>query len=191
MIKKKTYFKASISSVIFQTLLTIGMVLYVIFFVILLNSVLYSDNVEKMGFAAYLLMSILAIGLLLSLYLELTFLIGNIKTNGKRIYTKGDIRMPREKLQYPESVNFDDISEIHIVALNKRSNGKNAYLTRPIPYLLIKTKSNKTKRFALSFMSKKTVLVLLNDLKEKIEIDINIDKLIKDFTEARFSVFEK
>ena len=125
--------------------------------------------------------------------IQLTF--DYIKIDERCIATKGDLKFGRSKIQYKASVNYIDISNISIYALSKSSKGNRIYLTRPVPFLCIKTKDNKTVRFVLYSIPSKKVRELLEELCKRCslvgnDITIDIDSLVKKFKEARWAVEE-
>lgn len=140
-------------------------------------------------------MVVFYLGIPLLLYLEATFLLGPIRLETDRISTCGDKRIGREKIQYPASVEYADIAEVAIIPIRKNSRGGHAQLARPIPYLYIKTKRRKNVRFALHFMSAKSVRILLIDLRARCidvgcDVKVEVDSLMADFSKARWATKE-
>lgn len=191
---KKTYFKASVSSLLLQAVILAGLALdifFLIFFAIGLTKVKENSDLAT----GIVLTVIFGLGLFIIGYLESNFLVGNIVLEEKRIYCSGDNRFGRDKIQYKASVEYKDIKKIEIVPLRKRSNGTNKTLMRPIPFLSIETKKGKRVLFGLHFMSSKAVGNMINNLMARCEqVDNKIEadpiKLLEDFKKARLAIEE-
>lgn len=188
----RRFFRFSIDSVILQ-IITLLFIFAGFYFAVLTTREIISEFSQGKIKTILLFISIVFyIGSILFVYVELTFLIGNICLDVEKIFVRGDIKIGREKLQYPTYVNYIDIANVEIVALKKNSKGLSASLLRPIPYLVITSKKEKKYRFGLYFMSKKSVKNLLNELSKKTEEiqDFRFDsaKLFKDYLNARLAV---
>ena len=188
----KRFFRFSIDSVILQ-LITIFFVVGGLYFAVLSTRETVNEIIQgELKPIAIFATVVFYLGSFLFVYVELTFLIGNICLDVEKISVRGDIKYGREKLQYPTSIKYIDIANVEIVALKKNSKGQSALLSRPIPYLVITNKKGKKFRFGLHCMSKKTVKLLLEELLKKCEIigeiQYDVDTLYREFLEARLAV---
>lgn len=188
----KRFFRFSIDSVILQ-LITIFFVVGGLYFAVLSTRETVNEIIQgELKPIAIFATVVFYLGSFLFVYVELTFLIGNICLDVEKISVRGDIKYGREKLQYPTSIKYIDIANVEIVALKKNSKGQSALLSRPIPYLVITNKKEKKFRFGLHCMSKKTVKLLLEELLKKCEIigeiQYDVDTLYREFLEARLAV---
>lgn len=188
----RRYFRFSIDSVILQ-LITILFVVGGLYFAVLSTRETVNEIIQgELKPIAIFATVVFYLGSFLFVYVELTFLIGNICLDVEKISVRGDIKYGREKLQYPTSIKYIDIANVEIVALKKNSKGQSALLSRPIPYLVITNKKGKKFRFGLHCMSKKTVKLLLEELLKKCEIigeiQYDVDTLYREFLEARLAV---
>jgi hypothetical protein len=187
--KNKTFYRTSIDSLLLQIIVVIGLFLDVVACVISTYAIVAIWSVKEYPIAIFG-MIFFYLGIPLLIYIELTFVIGSIQINQEGIKNKGDIRLPKEKIQYPVFVSFENIASIEIVAYRNASNGKRITLSRPIPYLFVHTMDKKTARFALHFMSKTCVKNLLEYLLDGCALHNNnlaadIDSLIESFSLAR------
>ena len=188
----KRFFRFSIDSIILQ-LITIFFVVGGLYFAVLSTRETVNEIIQgELKPIAIFATVVFYLGSFLFVYVELTFLIGNICLDVEKISVRGDIKYGREKLQYPTSIKYIDIANVEIVALKKNSKGQSALLSRPIPYLVITNKKGKKFRFGLHCMSKKTVKLLLEELLKKCEIigeiQYDVDTLYREFLEARLAV---
>lgn len=188
----RRYFRFSIDSVILQ-LITIFFVVGGLYFAVLSTRETVNEIIQgELKPIAIFATVVFYLGSFLFVYVELTFLIGNICLDVEKISVRGDIKYGREKLQYPTSIKYIDIANVEIVALKKNSKGQSALLSRPIPYLVITNKKGKKFRLGLHYMSKKTVKLLLEELLKKCEIigeiQYDVDTLYREFLEARLAV---
>ena len=188
----KRFFRFSIDSVILQ-LITIFFVVGGLYFAVLSTRETVNEIIQgELKPIAIFATVVFYLGSFLFVYVELTFLIGNICLDVEKISVRGDIKYGREKLQYPTSIKYIDIANVEIVALKKNSKGQSALLSRPIPYLVITNKKGKKFRFGLHCMSKKIVKLLLEELLKKCEIigeiQYDVDTLYREFLEARLAV---
>lgn len=188
---EKRYFRNSFGSLIFQAIIICGLLLD-IYASILCTVILSVNGINSDTDVLIFAIFVFYLGIPMLIYTELTFLIGNIILNNQSIYTKGDIKYGRDKIQYQALINYTDIVNIEIVPLRLNSKGKYIYLSRPIPYLVLTNEKGKKSRFGLYLMSKKMVNCLLNDLLEKCKennaIQFDVDKLMKDFSLASIAV---
>lgn len=123
------------------------------------------------------------------------FYSGTIRLEQTRICCSKEMKRLDEIVQYPATAEYADIKEISILPLSRNSNGKKMNLSRPLAYLCIKTSKRKIARFNLYGMRRKSVRNLLEELKRRCEesgnsITIDVDKMVNDYAEARWSVSE-
>lgn len=149
---------------------------------------------EKLSFLNIIVFLVLLLFLIVTLSGFSFFVLGLIRLDSTRLYNRGNIG--KNKTQYPASVDFIDISSISIEPLRKKSNGAKDNSIRPIAYLCVHTKQDKTVLFALYLMSARTVRKLIVELAKRCEIsgnkiEVNIDSLMKDFRDARFAIKER
>ena len=187
----KTFFRISVSSIIYQAITIVFFGFGIFFSILAINYLISTKDTTKTGFVVFLIVALLS-GTFASLYIETTFIIGNIKLEGKQVANYGDRRMKREKIQYPAFAKYEEIRGLTIVSLGTASNGGKANLIRPIPFLVLELKNGKKARFALHFMSSRTVRKLLIELDFRCkslnnQICLNIEELMKDFAKAKFA----
>lgn len=123
------------------------------------------------------------------------FYFGTIRLEQTQIYCSKEKNKLEEIVQHPTSAEYADIKEMYILPLNRDSNGKKKNFSRPLPYLCIKTSKRKITRFMLYGMRRKSVRNLLEELRRRCEesgnsITIDVDKMVNDYAEARWSVSE-
>lgn len=143
---EKRYFRASFGSLILQTITICGLLLD-IYASILCTIILVANGINNDNDVLILAIFVFYLGIPMFIYMELTFLIGDIILNNQSIYTKGDIKYGRDKIQYQALIDYADIVNIEIVPLRLNSKGKYIYLSRPLPYLVLTNK--KGKKFVL------------------------------------------
>ena len=190
----KRFFKTSWDSLLFQSLIIAALGLDIYACIVSTHNVMVKNSIGENGIGIFA-MIVFYLGIPIIIYLETTFIFGPIKLESTRICTNGDKRVFKEKIQYPASVEYTDIKGVTIIPIRKNSNGGSAQLARPIPYLCVETKKGKKVRFGLHFMSTRTVQKLLVGLHERClkfnnDTDINVEKLINDFSEARWATKE-
>lgn len=116
----KRYFRLSIDSIVLQ-IATLSFIVGCVYFSSLCTIAIISqasrDNNE---WVAVFATAVLYFGTLLFVYVELTFLIGNICLGTDHISVRGDIKIGREKIQYPASIGYGDIVNIEIIPLRKK-----------------------------------------------------------------------
>lgn len=193
MVKTIVYFRTSLSSIILQTIVLVALC-FDIFACAVSTYALLKIWTREQCVLGILGMTIFYLGIPLILYIESTFLFGNIRLESNRVFNNGDKRFPKEKIQFRASVDYIDITSISIIPLNKNSKGESLFLLRPIPFLCLKT-NNRSMRFSLHFMSSRTVRKLLLELSRRCkavgnQISINVDSLLKDFLNSRLSITE-
>lgn len=143
---EKRYFRNSFESLILQIITICGLLLD-IYASILCTVILSVNGINSDTDVLIFAIFVFYLGIPMLIYTELTFLIGNIILNNQSIYTKGDIKYGRDKIQYQALINYTDIVNIEIVPLRLNSKGKYIYLSRPLPYLVLTNK--KGKKFVL------------------------------------------
>lgn len=96
---EKRYFRNSFGSLIFQAIIICGLLLDIyasILCTVILSVNEINSDTDVLIFAIF----VFYLGIPMLIYTELTFLIGNIILNNQSIYTKGDIKYGRDKIQY-------------------------------------------------------------------------------------------
>ena len=192
--KAKRYFRTSLDSLFYQVV-TLAALSGAAYILILVPGIDHSAWTSRDWVISVVIYVFVALSCPVLAYLLSTFWTGSIRLDDKRIRNRGDNRLPREKIQYPASVDYEDIVKIEIAPL--RRNSKNGYLrlARPIPYLRIKRQNGETALFALHFMSRGTVRRLLADLQSRLAplehgASINVSQLLDDFSRARWATKE-
>lgn len=181
----KRYFRFSIAS-IFVQLFSLFLIAACIYYSFMGTREIINELTQGTYEVDVLIVTIIFyLGIPLCIYLELTFLIGNICLKINSICICGDIKIGSDKIQYPAEINYVDIEDIEIDYLWSDSRGKAALLSRPVPYLILTNKKGKIFLFGLYLMSRRTVKAMLNDLLKKcIEVDgiqFDIDKLMSRY----------
>ena len=188
MVKK--YFRTSLDSLIFQCVILIGLAIDTYFAFFGLKVAIVDGIIGEKGIGIFATI-IYCIGIPLLVYLELIYLVGNIKLEGNKISVKSDFRFGRNKIQYFASIDYQDIVNVEIFSLNKNSLGKSISLSKPIPYLVLSNKNGKKVRFGLHLMSDKVVNKLLLNLREKCgkfnSAKFDVDEMMKSFKSTRLS----
>ncbi len=192
---KKYYFRTSIISIIIL-LITVAFFIYSLVVSVLTTCYIIATANESNDIGRNIFMAVLfTIFSIMGLIGIIHYFHGNIVLEENRIINYGDKRSGYDKIQYKSFAKYEKITNIEIKPLSMKSNGnRNVSLTRPIPYLCI-YEGKRTHRFALHLMSTKTVKRLLCELilrcdKYGNKLDIDVDKLIRDFKKSRFAVFE-
>lgn len=135
------------------------------------------------------------------LYAIISVSSGTITLTSDGIGTKGDKFSEVIKLQYPAYIEYKNISTFYIAASMTASNGEpsiaqsnraNWVYVRPAPYLFVLDKRENVTMFVLNGMSRRTIRKLVTCLKEKCsqagnEIDVDVDKLMKQHSQALFA----
>lgn len=192
--KKKYYYRLSIVYLFLNAFLVSCLILDIYFCIDLTKALISAGSTDNSG-ALIFATIVLYLAIPFTIYGELVLIIGNIQLNPQGICIRGDLKNSREKLQYPTSVNYSDIVDVSIVALQRNSKGQFVAISRPIAYLVIIDKKGKKHRFGLYSMTKRTVRNLLVDLlhmcQENNSANFDVEKLVKDFSVARFAMEEK
>lgn len=190
--RTKRFFKFSFDSLFFQAVIFAALV-GCIYVLTRITGVVFVDMPPDERWKGILFYILFVLSVPTLLYFESTFWVGVIHLEDKRIRSRGDNRLPKEKIQYPASVEYKDIAEISISPLRKNSKGDYLSLSRPLPYLCIRKKNGKWVRFSLHFMSRATVRRLLEDLQNRcastgIGVSMNLNELLTDFMNARWAI---
>lgn len=192
--KKKYYYRLSIVYLFLNAFLISCLILDIYFCIDLTKTLITAESTDNSG-ALIFATIVLYLAIPFTIYGELVLLIGNIQLNPQGICIRGDLKNSREKLQYPTSVYYSDIADVSIVALQRNSKGQFVSISRSIAYLVIIDKKGKKHRFGLYSMTKRTVRKLLVDLlhmcQENNSANFDVEKLVKDFSIARFAMEEK
>ena len=192
--KRMRFCRTSFDSLFFQAVI-IAAFAGSIYVLIRIFKVVFFDLPSDERWKGILVYTLFVLSLPMLVYLESTFWKGTIRLEESGIRSHGDNRLPREKIQYPASVEYQEIVDISILPLRKDSRGRYLRLARPIPYLCIRNKAGKCVRFSLHFMSRPTVRRLLEELQNRLgsadnQIPMDLDKLMRDFTNARWATKE-
>ena len=181
--KRKIYFKTSAFSLIIQaiiiTALLVDIFLAVFLNIAYINANFRSDSERQF---AIIFSIIFYVGIVPLIYLELTFLLGNIFFGKDKIYTRGDFKLPICKTQFYSEMKYDEIKKVAVLALRRDSRGKYKESYKPLPYLLIESKNGRQVLFVLRLMSVRTVNRMLNELSNRcVGPAINVNQLVKEF----------
>lgn len=193
--KKKYYYRLSPVYLFFHVFL-IFVLIVAVYNAITLTHALLTVVTDDDPTVIIIVTIIFYLGIPMTIHGELTLLIGNVQLNSQGICIRSDLKHGNEKLQYPTSINYPDIAEVTVKALKRNSKGQFVPISRPVPYLVILDKKGKKYRFGLYSMTKRAVRRLLVDLldmcqKSNNDVHFDIEKLVKDFSAARFAVIEK
>ena len=180
--KRKIYFKTSTLSLILQaiiiTALLVDIFLAVFLNIAYINANFRSDSERQF---AIIFSVIFYVGITPLIYLELTFLLGNIVLSKEKIYTHGDFKIGH-KTQYPVEMKYEDIRRVTYISLRRDSRGGYKRSLKPLPYILIEGRNGRQVLFSLRLMSVKTVDHLLTALSNHSSgIAINVNQLVKEF----------
>ena len=180
---KKRYFRTSLSSLIFQVLIIVALLSATFLAVLLTHSAInlsFKEEFERQLTVIFAVIFYLCIIPLI--YLELTFLIGNIILGKDKIYTHGDIKLGKYKTQYYSEVKYEEIRRIEVIALRRDSRGKFKETFKPLPFMLIESKNGRQVLFSLKLMSTKALNHLLEELSNRCSGPaINVNQLEKEF----------
>ena len=181
--KKKRYFRTSKTSLILQALVVTALLLSIFLAVFLTVSyfkVSYRTAFERQ--VALVLAYIFYIGILPLVYLELTFLFGNIILGKDKIYTRGELKFGIWKTQHYAEMEYKDIKRVAIMPLRRDSRGKFKQVLRPLPFMVLENNNGRKVLFSLRFMSVKTLDHLLTELSSRCSgPTINVNQLVKEF----------
>ena len=181
--KKKRYFRTSKSSLVLQSLIVTAL-LITIFLAVFLN-VSYFTLAFRTRFeshVAIVLAVIFYIGILPLAYLEAMFLFNNIVLGKDKMYTRGDLKLGKSKIQYRVEIEYKDVRRVAIMPLRRDSRGVYKEVLNPLPFMVIEKNNGRKVLFSLRFMSVKTLDHLLTELSLRCSgPTINVNQLVKEF----------
>ena len=181
--KKKRYFRTSKSSLVLQSML-ITALLISIFLAVFLNISYFtlSFRTRFESHVAIVFAVIFYIGILPLAYLEAMFLFNNIVLGKDKIYTRGDLRIGKSKIQYRVEIEYKDIRRVAVMPLRRDSRGVYKEVLNPLPFMVIEKNNGRKVLFSLRFMSVKTLDHLLTELSSRCSgPTINVNQLVKEF----------
>ncbi len=179
--KRKIYFKTSTLSLILQGIIVTGLLVDIFLAVFLhtsyINANFRSDSERQF---ALIFSIIFYVGIIPLIYLELTFLLGNIILGKEKMFTRGDFKPI--KTQFYSEMKYEDIRKVSVMALRRDSRGKYKQALKPLPYILVESKNGRQVLFSLRYMSVKMVKRLLDELSNRCSGPaINVHQLVKEF----------
>ena len=180
--KRKIYFKTATLSLILQGIIITGLLID-IFLAVFFNVSYLTANFRSESERQFALICsiIFYIGITPLIFLELTFLLGNIILGKDRIYTHGDFKIGH-KTQFPVEMKYDDIRRVTYISLRRDSRGGYKQSLKPLPYILIEGRNGRQVLFSLRLMSVKTVDHLLTALSNQSSgIAINVNQMVKEY----------
>ena len=181
--KTKRYFRTSKSSLVLQSLIVTAL-LITIFLAVFLN-VSYFTLSFRTRFESHVAIAfavIFYIGILPLAYLEAMFLFNNIVLGKDKMYTRGDLRIGKSKIQYRVEIEYKDIRRVAIMPLRRDSRGVYKEVLNPLPFMVIEKNNGRKVLFSLRFMSVKTLDHLLTELSSRCSgPTINVNQLVKEF----------
>ena len=181
--KKKRYFRTSKSSLICQALI-ITALLITIFLAVFLNVSYFtlSFRTRFESHVAIVFAVIFYIGILPLAYLEAMFLFNNIVLGKDKMYTRGDLKLGKSKIQYRVEIEYKDVRRVAIMPLRRDSRGVYKEVLNPLPFMVIEKNNGRKVLFSLRFMSVKTLDHLLTELSLRCSgPTINVNQLVKEF----------
>ena len=181
--KKKRYFRTSKSSLVCQALI-ITALLITIFLAVFLNISYFtlSFRTRFESHVAIVFAVIFYIGILPLAYLEAMFLFNNIVLGKDKMYTRGDLKLGKSKIQYRVEIEYKDIRRVAIMPLRRDSRGVYKEVLNPLPFMVIEKNNGRKVLFSLRFMSVKTLDHLLTELSSRCSgPTINVNQLVKEF----------
>ncbi len=181
--KKKRYFRTSKSSLVLQSML-ITALLISIFLAVFLNISYFtlSFRTRFESHVAIVFAVIFYIGILPLAYLEAMFLFNNIVLGKEKMYTRGDLKLGKSKIQYRVEMEYKDIRRVAIMPLRRDSRGVYKEVLNPLPFMVIEKNNGRKVLFSLRFMSVKTLDHLLTELSSRCSgPTINVNQLVKEF----------
>ena len=183
IMKKKRYFRTSKSSLVLQSLIVTAL-LITIFLAIFLNISYFklSFRTRFESHVAIVFAVIFYIGILPLAYLEAMFLFNNIVLGKDKMYTRGDLRIGKSKIQYRTEIEYKDVRRVAIMPLRRDSRGVYKEVLNPLPFMVIEKNNGRKVLFSLRFMSVKTLDHLLTELSSRCSgPTINVNQLVKEF----------
>ena len=181
--KKKRYFRTSKSSLVLQSLIVTAL-LITIFLAVFLNVSYFtlSFRTRFESHVAIVFAVIFYIGILPLAYLEAMFLFNNIVLGKDKMYTRGDLRIGKSKIQYRVEIEYKDIRRVAVMPLRRDSRGVYKEVLNPLPFMVIEKNNGRKVLFSLRFMSVKTLDHLLTELSSRCSgPTINVNQLVKEF----------
>lgn len=183
IMKKKRYFRTSKSSLVLQSLIVTAL-LITIFLAVFLNVSYFtlSFRTRFESHVAIVFAVIFYIGILPLAYLEAMFLFNNIVLGKDKMYTRGDLKLGKSKIQYRVEIEYKDIRRVAVMPLRRDSRGVYKEVLNPLPFMVIEKNNGRKVLFSLRFMSVKTLDRLLTELSSRCSgPTINVNQLVKEF----------
>ena len=181
--KKKRYFRTSKSSLVLQSLIVTAL-LITIFLAVFLNVSYFtlSFRTRFESHVAIVFAVIFYIGILPLAYLEAMFLFNNIVLGKDKMYTRGDLKLGKSKIQYRVEIEYKDVRRVAIMPLRRDSRGVYKEVLNPLPFMVIEKNNGRKVLFSLRFMSVKALDHLLTELSSRCSgPTINVNQLVKEF----------
>ena len=181
--KTKRYFRTSKSSLVCQALI-ITALLITIFLAVFLNVSYFtlSFRTRFESHVAIVFAVIFYIGILPLAYLEAMFLFNNIVLGKDKMYTRGDLKLGKSKIQYRVEIEYKDVRRVAVMPLRRDSRGVYKEVLNPLPFMVIEKNNGRKVLFSLRFMSVKTLDHLLTELSLRCSgPTINVNQLVKEF----------
>ena len=181
--KKKRYFRTSKSSLVLQSLIVTAL-LITIFLAVFLNISYFtlSFRTRFESHVAIVFAVIFYIGILPLAYLEAMFLFNNIVLGKEKMYTRGDLKLGKSKIQYRVEIEYKDIRRVAVMPLRRDSRGVYKEVLNPLPFMVVEKNNGRKVLFSLRFMSVKTLDHLLTELSSRCSgPTINVNQLVKEF----------
>ena len=181
--KKKRYFRTSKSSLVLQSLIVTAL-LITIFLAVFLNVSYFtlSFRTRFESHVAIVFAVIFYIGIVPLAYLEAMFLFNNIVLGKDKMYTRGDLKLGKSKIQYRVEIEYKDVRRVAIMPLRRDSRGVYKEVLNPLPFMVIEKNNGRKVLFSLRFMSVKTLDHLLTELSSRCSgPTINVNQLVKEF----------
>ena len=181
--KKKRYFRTSKSSLVLQSLILTAL-LITIFLAVFLNVSYFtlSFRTRFESHVAIVFAVIFYIGILPLAYLEAMFLFNNIVLGKDKMYTRGDLKLGKSKLQYRVGIEYKDVRRVAVMPLRRDSRGVYKEVLNPLPFMVIEKNNGRKVLFSLRFMSVETLDHLLTELSSRCSgPTINVNQLVKEF----------
>ena len=183
LMKKKRYFRTSKSSLVLQSLIVTAL-LITIFLAVFLNVSYFtlSFRTRFESHVAIVFAVIFYIGIVPLAYLEAMFLFNNIVLGKDKMYTRGDLKLGKSKIQYRVEIEYKDVRRVAVMPLRRDSRGVYKEVLNPLPFMVIEKNNGRKVLFSLRFMSVKTLDHLLTELSSRCSgPTINVNQLVKEF----------
>ena len=181
--KTKRYFRTSKTSLVCQALI-ITALLITIFLAVFLNVSYFTLSFRTIfeSHVAIVFAVIFYIGILPLAYLEAMFLFNNIVLGKDKMYTRGDLKLGKSKIQYRVEIEYKDVRRVAVMPLRRDSRGVYKEVLNPLPFMVIEKNNGRKVLFSLRFMSVKTLDHLLTELSSRCSgPTINVNQLVKEF----------